>query len=336
MTESFLVLFYKKEPRFLAHGPFHKEGSASFCKKKQKTFMPFTATTERPRLSPACSKLPKTAAKPYKAPMSLRQKQSPAPAPSVSPTVPFLDLRAQQARIGPEMRRRIDAVLAHCQFVLGPEVAELEAELARRAGATHCVSVSSGTDALLIAMMAEEIGPGDGRLPSRLHLHGDRRGCRCSSARRQCSSISTPTPSRWMWPTSKPESRPVRDAGQLRPRAVIGVDLFGQPADWPALTKVARRHTLFTVDDCAQAFGAALQGRPLGTQADCTADQLFPPRSRSAAMATGAPCSPSPPTAPPSIGASAPMARAASGMMCSGSGSTAVSIRCRPPCCSPS
>ncbi len=92
--------------------------------------------------------------------MSVIQKPEASAAPSASP-VPFLDLKAQQARIGHEMRRRVDAVLAHCQFVLGPEVAELEAELARRAGAAHCISVSSGTDALLIAMMAEDIGPGD-------------------------------------------------------------------------------------------------------------------------------------------------------------------------------
>ena len=76
--------------------------------------------------------------------------------------IPFLDLKAQQARIEPELRRRLEAVLGHCQFILGPEVAELEGRrLAAYCGAAHCVSVSSGTDALQIAMMAEEIGEGD-------------------------------------------------------------------------------------------------------------------------------------------------------------------------------
>ena len=74
--------------------------------------------------------------------------------------IQFLDLKAQQARLGAPLRARIDAVLAHCQFVLGPEVAELEARLADYAGAAHCVTVSSGTDALQIAMMAEGIGRG--------------------------------------------------------------------------------------------------------------------------------------------------------------------------------
>ena len=75
--------------------------------------------------------------------------------------VPFLDLPAQQTRIREDLRRRLDAVLDHCQFVLGPEVMELEQELAKFCGASHCVSVSSGTDALQIAMMAEGIGRGD-------------------------------------------------------------------------------------------------------------------------------------------------------------------------------
>src|SRR3954463_4298878 len=75
--------------------------------------------------------------------------------------VPFLDLKAQQARIATDLRRRLDAVLEHCQFILGPEVRELEAELAKFCGARHCVSVSSGTDALQITLMAEGIGRGD-------------------------------------------------------------------------------------------------------------------------------------------------------------------------------
>ena len=80
---------------------------------------------------------------------------------SPRPPVPVLDLKAQQARSAADLRRRLDAVLAHCQFVMGPEVAELEQELARFCGAKHCIGVSSGTDALQIALMAEEVGRGD-------------------------------------------------------------------------------------------------------------------------------------------------------------------------------
>ena len=207
--------------------------------------------------------------------MSLTQKQNPAPATSAPQTVPFLDLKAQQARIGPDMRRRIDAVLAHCQFVLGPEVAELEAELARRAGAAHCVSVSSGTDALLIAMMAEEIGPGDAVfLPAFTYT---------ATAEVPLLLRATPVfvdidPNTFQMDVADLDAKvaATRAGGKLRPRAVIGVDLFGQPADWDALGQVALRHGLMTIDDCAQAFGATLHGRPLGSQADCTAISFFP------------------------------------------------------------
>src|SRR5713101_1913939 len=88
------------------------------------------------------------------APEGLMMNDAPQP-------IPFLDLKAQQARIAADLRGRLDAVLAHCQFVLGPEVVELEQQLTSLCGARHCISVSSGTDALQIAMMAEEIGPGD-------------------------------------------------------------------------------------------------------------------------------------------------------------------------------
>lgn len=189
--------------------------------------------------------------------------------------IPFLDLKAQQARIQPELRRRLDAVLAHCQFVLGPEVAELEAELAAFCGATHCVSVSSGTDALQIALMAEEIGRGDAVfLPAFTYT---------ATAEVPLLLGATPVfvdvdPRTFQIDPAHLESRiaEVRAAGKLRPRALIGVDLFGQPADWPALSHIAGREGLFTLDDCAQSFGATHLGRPLGCAADATATSFFP------------------------------------------------------------
>src|SRR5262249_1168594 len=90
-----------------------------------------------------------------------QQRRTDARGKSPMTAIPFIDLKAQQARIATELRRRIDGVLAHCQFILGPEVAELEAALAGFCGAKHCVAVSSGTDAIQIAFMAEGIGPGD-------------------------------------------------------------------------------------------------------------------------------------------------------------------------------
>jgi UDP-2-acetamido-2-deoxy-ribo-hexuluronate aminotransferase len=191
------------------------------------------------------------------------------------PAVPFIDLKAQQARIAGELRRRLDGVLAHCQFILGPEVAELEAELARFCGARHCVAVSSGTDAIQIAFMAEGIGPGDAVfLPAFTYT---------ATAEVPLVLGATPVfvdvdPRTFQIDPGHLERRvaEVRRAGRLRPRALIGVDLFGQPADWPALTAIAEREDLFTLDDLAQSFGCTLHGRPLGTAADVTATSFFP------------------------------------------------------------
>lgn len=189
--------------------------------------------------------------------------------------LPFVDLKAQQARIAADLRRRLDAVLAHCQFILGPEIAELERELARYCGAKHCVALSSGTDALQIAMMAEGIGPGDAVfLPAFTYT---------ATAEVPLVLGATPVfvdvdPRAFQIDPDHLQARidAVRREGRLRPRALIGVDLFGQPADWPALSAIAEAERIFTIDDCAQSFGAWLHGRPLGTAADATATSFFP------------------------------------------------------------
>src|SRR3954471_7006735 len=152
---------------------------------------------------------------------------------TASKPIPFLDLKAQQARIAADLRRRLDVVLEHCQFVLGPEVRELEEALAKFCGAKHCIGVSSGTDALQIAMMAEGIGPGDAIfLPAFTY-----------TATAEVPLVLGATPvfvdvdrHSFQIDPAHLEARvaEVRAAGRLTPRALIGVDLFGQPADWPA------------------------------------------------------------------------------------------------------
>ncbi len=189
--------------------------------------------------------------------------------------IPFLDLKAQQRRIEPALRRRLEAVLAHCQFVLGPEVVELEQRLAEYAGAEHCVTVSSGTDALQIAMMAEGIGRGHAVfLPAFTYT---------ATAEVPLVLGATPVfvdvdPRTFQIDPADLERRiaSVEAEGVLKPRALIGVDLFGQPAPWPALRDVAARKQMFLLDDCAQSFGASLSGRKLGREADATAISFFP------------------------------------------------------------
>lgn len=190
-------------------------------------------------------------------------------------TVRFLDLLAQQRRIAPALRARLDAVLAHCQFVLGPEVAELEARLAAFCGAAHCVGLSSGTDALQIAMMAEGIGANDAVfLPAFTY-----------TATAEVPLVLGATPVFVDVDTRTFQLDPahlrervaaVRRDGRLRPAAIVGVDLFGQPAPWPELRAIAAAERLFLLDDCAQSFGASSGGRRLGREADATAISFFP------------------------------------------------------------
>ena len=187
----------------------------------------------------------------------------------------FIDLKAQQTRIAPSLRRRLDAVLGHCQFILGPEVQELEQRLAQYCGASHCVSVSSGTDALQIAMMAEGIGAGDAVfLPAFTY-----------TATAEVPLVLGATPVfvdvdlatfQIDLDHLKARIQTIRNRSQLHPRAIVGVDLFGQPANWVGLREIAAQEGLFTLDDCAQSFGASLNGRKLGSEADATAISFFP------------------------------------------------------------
>ncbi|WP_323991171.1 DegT/DnrJ/EryC1/StrS aminotransferase family protein [Nguyenibacter sp. L1] len=196
------------------------------------------------------------------------------PVPDSAP-IAFLDLPAQQARLGDAVRRRVDAVMAHCRFVMGPEVAELERALAAYSGAAECVGVSSGTDAIQIVMMAEGIGPGDAVfLPAFTYT---------ATAEVPLLLGATPVfvdvdPRTFQIDPDSLRARiaDIRAAGRLRPRAVIGVDLFGQPAPWPALRTIAAHEGLFLMDDCAQSFGGALSGRKLGREATATTLSFFP------------------------------------------------------------
>ena len=189
--------------------------------------------------------------------------------------IAFLDLRPQRARIETALRARLDKILESCQFVLGPDVIELEARLAAFCGARHCVAVSSGTDALQIALMADNIGRGDAVfIPAFTY-----------TATAEVATVlgATPVfvdiePATFQIDIANLRARitQVRDAGKLRPRAIMGVDLFGQPADWPAINALATEFGLVTIDDAAQSFGASLHGKMLGGMAHATATSFFP------------------------------------------------------------
>ncbi|WP_372622500.1 DegT/DnrJ/EryC1/StrS family aminotransferase [Falsiroseomonas sp.] len=197
---------------------------------------------------------------------------------TASRPIALFDMKAQQALIRPELDRRLAAVLDSGAFINGPEVRELEAKLAEFAGCAHAVGVSSGTDALQIAMMAEGIGRGDAVfLPAFTYT---------ATAEVPLVLGATPVfvdvdPVTFNLDLADLERRIalVAKDGRLRPRAVIGVDLFGLPADWPAIEAICAKHDMFALDDAAQAFGAALHGKRLGRWGHAAALSFYPTKT---------------------------------------------------------
>jgi len=188
--------------------------------------------------------------------------------------IPFIDVAAQRRRLGRAVDDAIARVLAHCQFVLGPEVRALEAELAAFCGARHVIACASGTDALLLALMAWDIGRGDAVICPNFTF--------CATAEMVALLGATPVFADVQAETFNldPESlrRAIATAKRLglKPRAVIPVDLFGLPADHDAIAGIAAEHGLAVLDDAAQAFGAVYRGRKLGALATATATSFFP------------------------------------------------------------
>jgi len=188
--------------------------------------------------------------------------------------VPFIDVAAQRRRLGRAIDDAVARVLAHCQFIQGPEVRALEAELAAFCGARHAIACSSGTDALLLVLMAWQIGPGDAVICPAFTF--------CATAEVVALLGATPVMADVVPETFNldPASceRAVATAKRLglRPRAVIPVDLFGLPADHDAINAVAARHGLYALDDAAQAFGATYKGRRLGALTAAAATSFFP------------------------------------------------------------
>jgi dTDP-4-amino-4,6-dideoxygalactose transaminase len=188
--------------------------------------------------------------------------------------VAFIDVAAQRRRLGAKIDDAVARVLAHCQFINGPEVAQLEADLAAFCGARHVVACASGTDALLMVLMAEGIGPGDAVLCPSFTF--------CATGEVVALAGATPVfvdvdEATFNMDVASLE-RGIATAKKLglTARAVIPVDLFGQSADHDAIAEVARREGLFVLDDAAQSFGATYKGRRLGAFGLATATSFFP------------------------------------------------------------
>ena len=188
--------------------------------------------------------------------------------------VPFIDIAAQRRRLGQSVDDAVARVLAHCQFINGPEVTELEAALAAFCGAKHVVTCASGTDALLMVLMAKGVGRGDAVLCPSFTF--------CATGEVVALTGATPVFVDVDEATFNIDvvslKRGIATARRLglKPRAVIPVDLFGQSADHDAICALAAAEGLFVLDDAAQSFGASYKGRRLGGFGVITATSFFP------------------------------------------------------------
>jgi len=201
------------------------------------------------------------------------------PAVSVDPRlalapIPFIDLQAQRRRIAAEVERAIARVLAHGQFIMGPEIAELERRLAEYCGVRHALACGSGTDALLLLLMAQGCGPGDAVFCPSFTF--------AASAEVVALVGATPVfvdvaPDDFNIAPASLEAAiaAIADSG-LTPRGVMPVDLFGQAARYPEIERIARRHGLWVLADAAQSFGARLDNRRVGALGDFAATSFFP------------------------------------------------------------
>ena len=188
--------------------------------------------------------------------------------------IPFIDVAAQRRRLGRAIDDAIVRVLGHCQFIQGPEVRALEAELAVFCGARHAIGCASGSDALLLVLMAWEIGPGDAVICPSFTYHATAEMVALLGATPIIADVKAETFN------LDPESLEcaIAEARRLglKAKAVIPVDLFGLPADHGAIAAITAAHGLKVLDDAAQAFGATYRGRKLGALATATATSFFP------------------------------------------------------------
>jgi dTDP-4-amino-4,6-dideoxygalactose transaminase len=192
----------------------------------------------------------------------------------INKSLPFIDLKAQQEKIRPRVEEAIKRVLDHGKYIMGPEVFELEAKLSEFTGAKHVITCSSGTDALTLALLTKNVGPGDAVFVPSFTF--------AATAEVVCLRGATP-----IFIDSLPDTYNIDPQSlkigierakkqNLRTVGIIAVDLFGQPADYDALQAIVDSHSLWMIADAAQSFGATYKGRKVGTLAEITTTSFFP------------------------------------------------------------
>ena len=189
--------------------------------------------------------------------------------------IDFIDLKTQFARLESEIKKGINRVLEDGRFIMGPDVAELEKELASFVGVKCALTCSSGTDALLMALMAKEIGPGDAVFTTPFTFIATAEAIALVGATPVFVDIDEATfnidPAKLSVAIATTEKE-----GKLRPAAIIPVDLFGLPADYGQIELLASQKNLFLIEDACQSFGGEFNGRKSGSFGDVGATSFFP------------------------------------------------------------
>jgi len=192
----------------------------------------------------------------------------------VQAPLPFIDVAAQRRRLGSRIDDAIARVVNHCQFINGPEVHELERDLSAFCGAKHSIGVSSGTDALVLILMALGIRQGDAVFCPAFTFSATAESVALVGATPVFVDVLEATFN--LDPASLERGIATAKRLELTPKAVMAVDLFGLPADYDAIGRIAQQHDLKVIDDAAQSFGATYRNRKVGMLGDVTATSFFP------------------------------------------------------------
>jgi len=201
----------------------------------------------------------------------------------------FIDLAAQQKRVRSQIETNIHRVLDHGQYILGPEVAELEKRLATFCDVKYALACASGTDALLLSLLAHDIRPGDavfttpftfiataeviqliGAVPVFVDIESNTYNINPSKLEQAVMALKSADTSRYPLPQTQ------KAGAEVKPKAIIAVDLFGLPADYDRINGIAENHGLIVVEDAAQSFGARCDGKPACGLADTACTSFFP------------------------------------------------------------
>jgi UDP-2-acetamido-2-deoxy-ribo-hexuluronate aminotransferase len=180
----------------------------------------------------------------------------------------FIDLKSQYAALKVSIAHRMQKVLDHGNYIMGPEVAELEAVLAARTGAAHCITVASGTEALLIALMALDLKPGDEVITTAFSFAATAEVIVLLGGRPVFVDIESDT--------CNIDAALIEARITPRTRAILPVSLYGQCADMDTINAIAARHGLAVIEDAAQSFGAGYQGRHSGNLGTFGCTSFFP------------------------------------------------------------